>query len=143
MIRPENLVRDAVATIDGAAWAGDRITVLLGTTNVGTAKWSLASDFVYLYADKGSRWNTSFVFTDELVPELAQRIVNAPIQMQPGELVIVNRDETTLGPIEAGILRRLKAETMLCPLRIAAQTIVAYRVGGPDGCGSDGQDLLP
>jgi hypothetical protein len=144
MIRPENLVPDAVKTVQQLAPTEDRITVLLGATNVGAAtKWSLASDLVFLYADKGSRWNTSFVFTDELVPELVERIVNAPVQLQPGELVIVNRDETTLGPIESGILNRIKAETKLCPLPVVAQTIVAYRVSGPDGCGSARVDSLP
>ena len=141
-ITPESLLVDAISTVQQLAPPEDRVTILLGAIKITGYTVEVSSDLAFLYTGKGSRWNTSFVFTDELIPELVQRIVNAPVQLQPGELVIVNSDETTLGPIEAGILRRIKAETKLCPVPIAAQTIVAYRVGGPDGCGSASLDPL-
>ena len=94
----------------------------------------MASDLALLYAGKASRWNTSFLFTDQMLPALVQRILQAPIRLRPGEIVVLTRDETTLGPIEAGILRKIREQTTLCPAPAVGTAVVAYRVQGEGGC---------
>ena len=59
-----------------------------------------------------------------------QRIIAAPVRLREGELVLVRRDETELGLIEAGILQRIRAETTLCPLPDPSKEVIAYRVAG-------------
>ena len=69
-----------------------------------------------------------------MVMSIARRIIAAPVRLREGELVLVRRDETALGFIEAGILQRIRAEVTLCPLPESSQEVIAYRVAGPSGC---------
>jgi hypothetical protein len=135
-VKPDTLLSDAVATVERLQPVEDRVTILLGTTTYQYKRWSfdMASDLALLYADKASRWNTSFLFTDQMLPALVQRILQAPIRLRPGEIVVLTRDETTLGPIEAGILRNIREQTRLCPAPTVGTAVVAYRVQGEGGC---------
>jgi hypothetical protein len=126
LIKPPNLIRDAVAVIEAQAGRQDRITVLLGET--------MASELALLPTGKWQRWPISFSFTDQLVPSLADRIVAAPLRLRAGEFVLVRRDEASLGAIEAGILQRIRSEATLCPLPEISPSIAAYRVAGLAGC---------
>jgi hypothetical protein len=125
------LARDAVAAIE--AWAGDdrAITVLLSGQRPDDF---LANEIALMYTGTWHRWPRSFTFSDELVDALARRILAAPIRLRAGELVVVRRDEDALGRVDAGILRRIRAEDHLCPIDQPSAVVAAYRVAGPSGC---------
>jgi hypothetical protein len=131
----KGIVRDAVTMM--ARWARDEdaVTVLLGRLLPDVEL--TASELALMYARKWDRWPRSFVPSDELVTPLAQRIVAAPVRLREGELILVRRDEGALGFIEAGILRRIRAEASLCRIPDSSTEVVAYRVGGPSGCPPD------
>jgi hypothetical protein len=131
----KGIVRDAVAMM--ARWARDEdaVTVLLGRLLPQVEL--TASELALMYAGKWDRWPRSFAPSDELVTQLAQRIVAAPVRLREGELVIVRRDEGALGFIEAGILKRIRAEATLCRISDSSKEVVAYRVAGPSGCPPD------
>jgi hypothetical protein len=131
----KGIVRDALALIDRWAPNEPELTVLLGKLQPNLHL--TAGEIALMYSGKGDRWPRSFTFTDELVPPLAERIVAAPVRLRAGEIVLVRRDEATLGFIEGGILRRIRSETVLCPLPHPANEVIAYRVAGASGCASD------
>jgi hypothetical protein len=108
--------------------------VLLGRLRPGLE--FTATELALMYAGKWDRWPRSFTPSDQLVIPLAQRIIAAPVQLREGELVVVRRDETTLPFIEAGILKRIRAEATLCELPDPSREVVAYRVAGSSGCPS-------
>jgi len=56
------------------------------------------------------------------------------VRLRECELVLVRRDESALGFIEAGILERIRTEATLCPLPDSFREIIAYRVAGSGGC---------
>ena len=128
----KGIVRDAVSMM--TKWAANEptVTVLLGRL---IPQLDLtASELALMYAGKWDRWPRSFTPTDEFVMPLAQRIIAAPIRLREGELVLVRRDEAALGLIEAGILKRIRAEVTLCGIPDPSQEVAAYRVAGPSGC---------
>jgi len=131
-IDTDDIVRDAVAMMIRWAPNEPKVTVLLGRLHPELS--FTATELALVYAGKWSRWPRSFTLTDELVEPLAQRIIAAPVRLREGELVLVRRDETALGLIEAGILRRIRAEVTLCRLPDSSKGVIAYRVGGPTGC---------
>ena len=126
------IVRDAVSMM--TKWAGNEptVTVLLG--RLLPQLELTASELALMYAGKWDRWPRSFTPTDELVLPLAQRIIAAPVRLREGELVLVRRDEAALGFIEAGILKRIRAEVTLCPIAHPSREVAAYRVAVSSGC---------
>jgi hypothetical protein len=126
------IVRDAVSMM--TKWAGNEpaVTVLLG--RLLPQLELTASELALMYAGKWDRWPRSYTPTDELVMPLAQRIVAAPVRLREGELVLVRRDESALGFIETGILKRIRAEVTLCRIPDPSKEVLAYRVGGSPGC---------
>jgi len=128
----DGIVRDALAMLDGLAAREPAVPVLLGRLQGDLDLW--ASEFALMYAGKWDRWPRSFTLSDQLVPDLAQRIIAAPITLREGELVLVRRDERRLGFLETEILKRIRAQITLCPIPHPSQEVAAYRVAGPAGC---------
>jgi hypothetical protein len=128
----KGIVRDAVRMLAELAGREDAVTVLLGRLH-GDLDLS-ASELSLMYAGKWDRWPRSYTLSDALVSSLAQRIIVAPISLRQGELVLVRRDESRLGFIEAGILKRIRAQAVLCAVDDPSPEVVAYRVAGPAGC---------
>ena len=126
-------VRDAVSMMN--RWARDEpeVTVMLGML-CPEGCITVMTEVALMYAGKWNRWPRSFTPTDELVLPLAQRIIDAPVRLREGELVLVRRNEALLGMIEAGILKRIRAEATLCRLPDSSKEVVAYRVAGSAGC---------
>jgi hypothetical protein len=131
-IDADGIVRDAVAMMTRWAPNEPAVTALLGRLHPELS--FTATELALMYAGKWSRWPRSFTPTDELVMPLAQRIITAPIRLREGELVLVRRDESALGFIETGILKRIRAEATLCRLPDPSRGVIAYRVAGSSGC---------
>jgi hypothetical protein len=122
------IVREALSMIE--KWAPDepRITVLLGHLIGGD---DMVSDVVLMYAGKWHRWpGRSWTFSDRLVPRLTEKIIDAPVKLREGELVLVRREAAELKIVEAGIWRRIQAEYSLCELPTGSKLIAAYRIAG-------------
>lgn len=131
-------IRESVDVMNRLAANQPRVSVFLGSVTpdplVDTLRDNFASDMAVLYAGKWHRWPRSFGFSDELIPTLVEKIVSAPVHLNEGEIVIIRRDETSFGEVEAGILRKIRAETTLCPLPEQWKAIAVYRVAGIAGC---------
>jgi hypothetical protein len=128
------LVADALSMI--AAWAPDEpaVTLLLNPRMPTVPGEYHATELALMYSGKRHHWPRSQTFSDELVDATVQRIIAAPVPLRAGALVLVRRDEQSLGPLEAGILRRIRSEATLCPLAHPSPRITAYRVADPAGC---------
>jgi hypothetical protein len=125
------VVRDAVSVLAARPQdAASRPTVLLGRLRRDLT----ASEFALMYADQWDRWPRSDTLTDELNPALAKRIIDTPIKLHEGDLVLVRRDESKLGVIDSGILRRVRAESILCRQQTPSPHIVVFLVAGAQGC---------
>lgn len=94
------------------------ITVLLG---------DISTELALMYTDRWQHWPISFVYTDALIPSLATRIVEAPVALNPGELIVVRRDKNALPPIEIGIFQRIRKEYALCLIASSSIYVEAYR----------------
>lgn len=129
-IGPEGkrMIDEAVSLIR-AHFKDEKASVLLGALQGR----SLATDLALLQAGKSSRWPVSYTFTDELIPQLAERIAAAPIKLQDGDPVIVRRDESSLGSLEREILRRLRDRTQLC-MRESGTFSIVYTVSHNREC---------
>jgi hypothetical protein len=128
------IVREALSMIETWSPAEPKVTVLLGYM-IGDGD-DMASDITLMYAGKWHRWPRSWTFSDRLVIPLAEKIIDSPVKLREGELVLVRREESFLRIVEAGIWKRIQAEYTLCPLSNASKLIAAYRVGGAAGCPS-------
>ena len=130
--KAKGIVRDAMSMM--MRWAPNEpaVTALLGRLH--PALELAGTELALMYAGKWDRWPRSYTDTDGMVMSIARRIIAAPVRLREGELVLVRRDETALGIIEAGILQRIRAEVTLCPLPESSKEVIAYRVAGPSGC---------
>lgn len=124
----EQMIDEAVSLIR-ANFKDEQASVFLGTLQGR----SLATDLALLRAGKSHRWPISYTFTDELIPQLAERIAAASIELRDGEAVIVRRDEDSLGPLEREILRRLRQRSRLC-VRELGNFAVVYNVSRNQEC---------
>ena len=124
----EQMIDEAVSLIR-ANFKDEQASVFLGTFQGR----SLATDLALLRAGKSPRWPVSYTFTDELIPQLAESIAAAPIELRDGEPVIVRRDENSLGPLEREILRRLRDRARLCVREVGIFAVV-YTVSQNRGC---------
>ena len=119
-------------------WAGGAptVAVLLGDVLSAAADDEMASDFALMYSGKWHRWPRSSTMSDRLRygSSLAQRMKEAPVRLREGELVLTRRSAASIGPVETGILERIKAEVTLCQLPHPSAEVIAYRVAGPAGC---------
>ena len=61
-------------------------------------------------------------------------MMEAPIQLREGELVLVRQSADSMGRVETGILESIKAKVTLCQLSHPSTEVIAYRVAGPAGC---------
>jgi hypothetical protein len=101
------------------------ITVLLG---------DISTELALMYTDRWQRWPISFAYTDALVPSLAARIVEAPVTLKPGELLVVRRDKKTLTPIEIRIYQRIRKQYALCSIASSSTYVEAYRTAAAGAC---------
>lgn len=129
-------VRESVDAMNRLAASEPTVSVFIGSVIPpgNPFRDNMAGDMAVLYAGKWHRWPRSFGFSDELIPALADQIVSTPIHLNDGEIIIIRRDETQLGEIEKGILRKIRAETPLCLLPEQWKEIAVYRVAGKAGC---------
>ena len=118
------VVTEARDLIDRFSRGASQVTVLLGASAGGH---DMLSDVALMYAQKWHTWPRSFTFSDQLVPALVDRILAAPIKLATGDLVLLRRDTAELGPIESGILKRLRSHGRLCNLDAGATEVSAYR----------------
>ena len=130
------VVRDAVSMIETWARGEPAVTVLIGHVLSAAADDEMASDFALMYTGKWHRWPRSSMMSDRLRfgTSLAKRLMEAQVQLREGELVLVRRSADSMGPVETGILERIKAEATLCQLPHPSTEVIAYRVAGPAGC---------
>lgn len=56
--------------------------------------------------------------------------------------MLVRRSQAAIGPLERGILERIKANVILCQLPHPSQQVIAYRVAGPGGCPSQCRNFV-
>jgi len=130
------VVRDAMSMIETWAPGEPTVTVLVGHALGPAAGDEMASDFALMYTGKWHRWPRSSTLSDRMRygPSLVQRMMDAPVKLREGELVLVRRSQASMGPVELGILERIKATVTLCPLPHSSKEVVPYRVAGPAGC---------
>ena len=74
------------------------------------------SDVALLHTGKWHLWPRSVTFADELNSALRESILSSAVKLHDGDIAIIRRDETTLGPLEEGLLRRIRANSTLCTL---------------------------
>ena len=115
---------DAKRLIDRFAAADTEVTVLLGENGAGV---QTVSDTALMFAGKWHTWPRSFTFTDELVPELAARILAAPVALQTGSVIILRQDEANLGLLESSLLKLIRSTGSLCVLEGSTPEVAAYR----------------
>ena len=130
------VVRDAVSMIETWAAGEPTVIVLIGHVLGAAADDEMASDFALMYTGKWHRWPRSSRLSDRMRfgPSLVQRMMDAPVKLREGELVLVRRSPASMGPVELGILERIKATVTLCPIPHPSKEVVPYRVAGPAGC---------
>jgi hypothetical protein len=132
-----NLLTDAKRLIERFAKNDARVTVLLGEAENG---YAILSDLALMYTGKWHTWPRSLTFSDDLVPALTARILATPVVLSTGNVVLLRRDEAKLGPLETGILGRIKSTGTLCALTENTPEIAVYHFwkdGDPepaDGC---------
>jgi hypothetical protein len=120
----QGIAVDAKHLIDRFAADDTKVTVLLGESGAGV---QLLSDLALMYAGKWHTWPRSFTATDELVPSLVSLILEAPVTLRTGNVVILRRDASNLGSIESGILKLIRSTGSLCVLDESASEVAAYR----------------
>ena len=98
--RDLEIVKDAKGLIEKYAANKRHVTVLLGESADGS---QMLSDIALLYAAKWHKWPVSYVFSDQLVPSLVERILTTPLPLQSGDIVIQRRGSARLGQLERGI----------------------------------------
>ena len=130
LLDEDGVVRDGIQAIDMFAAGYDRVAIFLGLLG----SQYVASDVALLYAKKGHRWPISYTFSDELLPELSERIITTPINLRADEIVIVRRDKALLSPIQGSIYAQIAATTTLCAVPFESQTVDVFRVANVDGC---------
>lgn len=120
--RDNGMIAETVGVLDSET-DNPYATVLLGTLS----GYDFLTEIAYLHSGKWDRWPRSFTFSDHLVPSLEQSILDAAVVMQEGDLVIVNRDRSQLGSLEAGILQRVALQGRLCAQPGEYNVVDVYR----------------
>ena len=124
------ILQDAVALTERWAADRDKLVMLLGDKE----RYSMFSDVALLHTGKWHLWPRSVTFADELNSALRESILSSAVKLHDGDIAIIRRDETTLGPLEEGLLRRIRANSTLCTLPSESDKVVAYRVSLRGNC---------
>jgi hypothetical protein len=130
-----NLLTDAKQLIQRFAKNDARVTVLLGEAENG---YAILSELALMYTGKWHTWPRSLTFSDDLVPALTARILATPILLSTGSVILLRRNESKLGPLETGILDRIKSTGTLCAFAEDAPEIAVYHFwkdGDPEPAG--------
>jgi len=128
------VVRDAMSMIETWAAEEPKVTVLVGNLFGDNTGDDMASDVALMYTGKWHRWPRSDTLTDDMIPSLVRRIIDTPIELREGELVLVRASPAAMGRLETGIFEHIKATATLCRLPHPSTEIIPYRVAGPAGC---------
>jgi hypothetical protein len=121
---------EAMTLIEQNFASGTPATVLLGRVQYVT----YLSDLALIYTGHWHRWPISFTFTDNLVPSLVREILDAPVQLREGEVVVVRKSEDALEGVEKEILRKIHANYHLCEIANHFTEVTAYRVSLRPSC---------
>jgi hypothetical protein len=120
------LMKDAIALIERYSADRSQIALFLGIHPASI--WSVHTNAVLLLLHKGHRWPISYVLSDEINPSLIRSIPEADVRLEEGEPVFIRSDESRLGPLEAAIVAKIRANARLCPLAPPGPMVTAYRV---------------
>jgi hypothetical protein len=119
------LAQEAVSLIQ--RYAPDRRKVPLFLGIHPTTIWSVHTNTVLVLTGKGHRWPISYVLSDEINPALEEKVLNADVRLEEGEIVFIRSDESRLGKLEAAIVAKIRSSSLLCPLAPAGHLVTAYR----------------
>ncbi|MCK1475427.1 hypothetical protein IVB27_11590 [Bradyrhizobium sp. 197] len=131
------IVAEAKSLIERFSENSTKVTVMLGESSDSR---QMLSDIALMYANKWHTLPRSFTFSDELVPALLTRILAHEVTLGTGDVVVVRRDDATLGPLERTILDRIRNSGRLCELGGSTREVVVYRFQragapqSPDAC---------
>lgn len=131
----KGIVKQAVQLSE--RWAADRekLVMLLGHMNPGAPTLTtVMSEVALMHAGKWHLWPLSLIFSDELNAALREKILASPVRLTEGDVVIVRKDEETLGRLEKGILQKVRSSATLCTLPSEAIDVAAYRVSLTGAC---------
>lgn len=119
-INPDHLLSDAVHAATNNSPANARVTFLLGSV--------IGSDLATLYSDRGRHFPISFSYTDQLVPELAERIImKADFGDADGGIIVI-RSDLILTPFETRMWESIRANAELCEINGGTGTVRVYRI---------------
>jgi len=127
------LAKDAIGLI--ARFSADRQQIPLFLGIHPATIWSVHTNTVLFLEKKGHRWPISYVLSDEINPTLKHSIIDADVHLQEGEPVFIRSDEGRLGPLEAAIVAKIRANVRLCPLSPVGPMVTAYRATYSAQCG--------
>jgi hypothetical protein len=113
-------------------WAADRekLVMLLGPMESGGS----LSEVALVQTGKWHLWPRSYTFSDDLNDVLREKILRAPVKLREGDVVIVRKDEESLGLLERGILQKVRLASNLCALPETSNAVAAYRVSLSGAC---------
>jgi hypothetical protein len=131
----EGIAREALRAIDTFAPHQKRLSLLLGQYK--TSPWSVHTDMVLLLASRGHQWPISYVLSDELSKRRQEQILAADVELLQGDVIIVRRDETRLGSLEAGILGAIKRRHHLCQKPFSSTFVDVFQISLREGCERD------
>jgi hypothetical protein len=123
------IVRNTVELIN--RWAPDQpnpIVLLEDSNSPGL------SETAFMYSGKWDRWPRSFAPVDQIVPKLLARILAAPVRLMDGDIAIVHVASDGGGPLEKGILDRVRAKMTMCRLPGSGNEVAAYRLTSSSQC---------
>lgn len=126
----EGVLREAMSLIEQNVAPEVPVTVLLGRVQYV----SYLSELALMYTGHWHRWPISFTFTDNLVPQLMQKIVETPVRLHDGEVIVVRREVDTLEGVERKILAKIRAEYHLCEIPNDLHQVTAYRISLQRSC---------
>jgi hypothetical protein len=118
-------------------WAADRekLVMLLGPMDPGAPSLTaVMNEVALMHGGKWHLWPLSFTFSDELNAVLREKILASPVKLTDGDVVIIRKDEEALGPLEKGILQKVRSSSTLCALPGEATEVAAYRVSLTGAC---------
>ena len=121
----DRMTEEAILQIQ--RYAPHRRTIPLFLGIHPTSVWSVHTNAVLVLTGKGHRWPISYVLSDEINPQLEQKIIAADVRLEEGETVFIRTDEARLGRLEAAIVAKIRASALLCPLTPPGRLVSAYR----------------
>jgi hypothetical protein len=114
-------------------WAADREKLVMLDPGAPSLT-AFMNDVALMHGGKWHLWPLSLTFSDELNAVLREKILASPVKLTDGDVVIIRKDEEALGPLEKGILQKVRSSSTLCTLPGEATDVAAYRVSLTGAC---------